>query len=80
MEAYAVDYNSKYPYDWTAVISLKLTDVLSTPVGYVSTGSAFDDPFRVALGGDPHARRYRYVNYPANKIPMWVLAHFQVRM
>lgn len=70
LESYAADHQ-KYPFDldsrgWP----WKLTDVLSTPIAYMTNGSALDDPFRAKLA-NPDERRYRFVNYRANLTPAW---------
>ncbi len=75
IEAYAVDFN-KYPFDldsrgWPWYI----TDVISTPIAYMTTASLLEDPFRAKepLGA---ARRFRYINYEANLAPGWVPSPF----
>jgi len=80
IESYAVDYNNKYPPDidprgWPWYI----TDVVSTPISYITSGSLLEDIFRkggpastVPLTG----RRFRYINYPANYNPGWNPAHY----
>jgi prepilin-type N-terminal cleavage/methylation domain-containing protein len=70
LEQYAIDYN-KYPFDvdsrgWPWYI----TDVVTTPVDYVSSASALIDPFRkgtTTLG--PEAERFRYFQAVANACP-----------
>lgn len=67
IEAYAVDQNSDYPFDldsrgWPWYI----TDVLSTPIAYVTAGSVLQDPFRMHLNQNAESWRFRFVNYRAN--------------
>ena len=69
LESYAVDNNGKYPFDWDSRgWPWYITDVLSTPVAYVTAGSLLQDSFRNHLG-QTDARRFRFVNYPANQFP-----------
>lgn len=75
LESYYVD-NNRYPFDldsrgWPWYI----TDVVSTPIAYVTSASALSDPFREHLKGGtagPAVTRFRFVNYPANVTPGWV--------
>lgn len=68
IEAYAVD-NSKYPFDWDSRgWPWYITDVVSTPIAYITSGSLLQDPFRQQLGLTA-ARRFRFINYPANLGP-----------
>lgn len=72
LESYAVDHK-KYPFDldsrgWPWY----LTDVMTTPVAYLTNGSMLQDPFRKMYDtGSPAALRFRYINYPANIEPGW---------
>jgi prepilin-type N-terminal cleavage/methylation domain-containing protein len=64
IEAYAID-NNKYPFDidsrgWPWYI----TDVVTTPIAYVTNASGLQDPFREHLALSA-AKRFRYVNYPS---------------
>jgi prepilin-type N-terminal cleavage/methylation domain-containing protein len=66
MESYAVDNNGRYPFDVDSRgYPWYITDVLSTPVAYISSGSILEDPFRSKVVQVP-ARRFRFVNYIAN--------------
>lgn len=66
LESYAVDNNNKYPFDIDSRgYPWYITDILSTPIAYVSSGSLLEDPFRTKVVQVP-ARRFRYVNYGAN--------------
>ena len=66
MEAYAVDNNGRYPFDIDSRgFPWYITDVLSTPVAYISGGSILQDPFRTQVV-QVAARRFRFVNYIAN--------------
>jgi prepilin-type N-terminal cleavage/methylation domain-containing protein len=68
LESYAVDHK-KYPFDWDSRgWPWYLTDVITTPVAYLTSGSTLEDPFREGGGGaaTPVGRRFRYLNYPAN--------------
>ncbi len=67
LECYAVDQNGDYPFDldsrgWPWYI----TDVLSTPITYVTNAAALHDPFRMHLNQNDASWRFRYVNYRAN--------------
>ena len=69
LESYAVDSNGKYPFDWDSRgWPWYITDVLSTPVSYVTAGSLLQDNFRTHMS-QSDARRFRFVNYPANLQP-----------
>ncbi len=71
VEAYAID-NNKYPFDWDSRgYPWKLTDILSTPITYITIGSALDDPFRQQVK-PRDAGRYRFVNFKANMNPGWL--------
>ncbi len=66
LESYRVD-NAAYPFDldsrgW----AWYLTDVLSTPISYLTNASLMQDPFRRSWRGREEPDRYRYINYPAN--------------
>ncbi len=64
LETYMVDHK-KYPFDWDSRgWPWYLTDVLTTPVAYLTNGSMLGDPFRQQLS--TQAARFRYLNYPAN--------------
>lgn len=70
LESYYVD-NNKYPFDldgrgWPWYV----TDVFSTPIAYVTSGSLLQDPFRTTEPLNA-SRRFRYLNYPANAAPGW---------
>ena len=70
LETYAID-NGKYPFDvdsrgWPHY----LTDVMTTPISYLTTANSLLDQFRMDQA-NTFARRYRYVNYPATKAPGW---------
>jgi prepilin-type N-terminal cleavage/methylation domain-containing protein len=74
VECYAVDYNIEYPFDldsrgWPWYI----TDVLSTPVAYVTAASMLEDPFRMHLNQQVDSWRFRFINYKANAngTPPW---------
>ncbi len=75
IESYAVDNNNKYPFDvdprgWPYYI----TDVVSTPVAYITKASLMEDPFRVGGGTSTvtlSGRRFRYLNFPAELNPGW---------
>ena len=67
LEAYAAD-NGAFPFDldsrgWPWY----LTDVLTTPVAYMSD-AFISDPFRT-FPQSPVSMRYRYINFPANAPP-----------
>ncbi len=75
LEAYAVD-NQKYVFDldsrgWPWY----MTDPITTPIAYMTSGSTIEDLFRV--GSSEVARfgdatiRYRYINYEANRGTGW---------
>jgi len=68
LESYAVD-NRKYPFDRDAESTWYMTDVISTPIAYLTTGQLID-PFR-PKGGPSAANlklsRFRYVHYEANR-------------
>ncbi len=73
LESYFVD-NNKYPFDldsrgWPWYI----TDVVSTPIAYVTNASLIEDPFRKEGGATTTVagRRFRYINYPANGPDGW---------
>ncbi len=66
LESYRADH-AAYPFDldsrgWPWY----LTDVLTTPVPYLTTNAFLQDPFRSNTGTTFLIRRYRYINYPAN--------------
>ncbi|MEQ8819492.1 MAG: prepilin-type N-terminal cleavage/methylation domain-containing protein [Sumerlaeia bacterium] len=74
VESYAVDNNNKYPFDidsrgWPWY----MTDVISTPIAYLTSGSILEDPFRVGGTGtaSTDARRFRYINYMSTVTPGW---------
>jgi hypothetical protein len=70
LETYSVDHR-KYPFDWDSRgWPWYITDVVTTPIAYLTNGSLLADPFRKpADTGSPAAVRYRYLNYPANRGP-----------
>jgi len=72
LESYAVDHR-KYPFDWDSRgWPWYLTDVMTTPIAYLTTGSLLEDAFREGGGASAavqSGRRFRYVNYPANLGP-----------
>jgi prepilin-type N-terminal cleavage/methylation domain-containing protein len=84
LESYAVDNNNKYPFDWDSRgWPWYITDVLSTPVSYLTAGALLEDPFRAHLNPQA-ARRFRYINYPANQqpnawLPCWTPGPFFTR-
>ncbi len=85
IEAYAVDNNNKYPFDWDSRgWPWYITDALSTPVAYVTAGSLLNDPFRAHLATST-ARRFRFLNYPANNraagawAPCWTPGPYYTR-
>lgn len=69
-ETYMVD-NSVYPYDidsrgWPWYV----TDILTTPIDYVSAASGLVDPFRLGVTTyGSVGERYRYVNIMSNEPP-----------
>ena len=66
IEAYAVDNNNKYPFDWDSRgWPWKMTDAVSTPIAYITAASIMSDPFRAQLR-PPEASRFRFLNFPAN--------------
>lgn len=70
LETYMID-NNKYPFDldsrgWPWY----LTDVMTTPIAYLTQQYGLEDPFRQHLTGSN--RRLRYLNYPANRAPAWL--------
>jgi prepilin-type N-terminal cleavage/methylation domain-containing protein len=68
IEAYAVD-NNKYPFDWDSRgYPWKITDIISTPIAYVTAGSNLLDIFRTQINPQD-AARYRYINFPGNETP-----------
>lgn len=74
LESYAID-NNRYPFDldgrgWPWYI----TDVVSTPIAYVNGASQLDDPFRITQN-NTDARRFRFINYPANITPKWTVCY-----
>jgi type II secretion system protein G len=79
LESYAVDSNGKYPFDqdptgWPYVV----TDVISTPIAYMTNGSGLEDLFRTGAGSSASSskgRRYRFINYPSNLTPVWPAAY-----
>jgi len=69
LETYAIDY-SKYPFDIDPRgYDFVLTDIMTTPISYLTTANSLIDQFRPGTNID--ARRYRFVNYPAHKTPAW---------
>jgi prepilin-type N-terminal cleavage/methylation domain-containing protein len=72
LESYMVDHN-EYIFDvcssgWPWYI----TDVISTPINYISSGSLLIDPFRVAPESwYPRGFRYRFVNIDAHFPTEW---------
>lgn len=70
IETYAVDYNLRYPFDLDGRgFPYVMTDVISTPIAYVTSGSLLEDPFRLGgvSTGNPAARRFRYIYYEAHR-------------
>jgi prepilin-type N-terminal cleavage/methylation domain-containing protein len=75
LESYAVDNNNKYTFDldsrgWPWY----LTDVLSTPIAYMTNAALLQDPFRMHLDPATQNRRFRYLYYRANAVstPAWL--------
>ena len=72
LESYHIDHNA-YPFDWDSRgWPWYMTDVMTTPITYLSNASLMRDLFRRQhdVGSTGFARvRYRYVNYPANLGP-----------
>jgi prepilin-type N-terminal cleavage/methylation domain-containing protein len=70
IEMYAVDFNQRYPFDLDSRgYPYVMTDVISTPIAYLTSGSALEDPFRLGgtSTGNLAARRYRYLYYEAHR-------------
>lgn len=70
LETYAID-NNKYPFDkdsrgWPWY----LTDVMTTPIAYLTTARMMLDQFRMDQA-QFDAKRLRYVNMKANRNPAW---------
>ena len=74
LECYAVDNNNKYPFDANGFQQGgHITDVISTPVPYVTSQSAIKDPFR-APASDPSGQwgKYMYHNPTAHReVDLW---------
>jgi prepilin-type N-terminal cleavage/methylation domain-containing protein len=65
LESYLVD-NNRYPFDIDSRgFPWYITDVVSTPIAYVSSASLLEDPFRTKITNSA-SRRFRFVNYNAN--------------
>jgi prepilin-type N-terminal cleavage/methylation domain-containing protein len=65
LESYAIDHN-KYPFDLdSAGWPWYITDVVTTPIKYLTSASVLLDPFREGAGSilPDKGRRYRYVNF-----------------
>jgi len=68
LEAYAAD-SGAFPFDIDSRgFPWFVTDVLSTPVAYLSD-TFLEDPFRAHIPSPREVRRYRYLNFPANAPP-----------
>jgi len=68
LETYMID-NNQYPFDidsrgWPNY----LTDVMTTPISYLTTANSLIDLFRMNQS-NPFARRYRYINYRSSLLP-----------
>ncbi len=75
LEQYYVDQNG-YPYDWdSAGWPWYITDVITTPIEYVTGAAALTDPFGIiSYAGVPmlgRGSRYRYFNLDANDATPW---------
>ncbi len=75
LETYAID-NSKYPFDldsrgWPYY----LTDIITTPIAYITSQRNLLDQFRLArtLADE---KRLRYLNYPSHRAPGWLPCPF----
>lgn len=72
IEAYSIDNNGKYPFDWDSRgYNWYLTDVFSTPIAYISGPATFTDAFLIQ-NTNINNKRLRYINYPANMNPAWL--------
>jgi len=75
LETYMID-NNKYPYDvdsrgWPNY----LTDIMTTPISYLTTANSLIDLFRMDQK-NVFARRYRFVNYKSTLAPGWAPCPF----
>src|SRR5687768_125539 len=69
LETYAID-NNKYPFDWDSRgWPYYLTDIMTTPISYLTTQRSLNDIFRPkpANLNQLDGMRLRYLNYPANR-------------
>lgn len=71
LETYTIDYN-KYPFDldsrgWPYY----LTDVMTTPIAYLTQQASLYDIFR-PKNANANLMRLRYLNYPSHLAPGWL--------
>lgn len=74
LETYMID-NSKYPFDWDSRgWPYYLTDVMTTPIAYLTSQLSLIDLFRPkpATAAQASTQRLRFLNYKANQNPGWL--------